>query len=88
MEALVHPNVAIRDQKLFNISWYVIAVLLLGFLSSEYFTIPVSFILCSVAIIFLSLARRSKSIDTKRVIKGAPWSIVFFQLVCTLLFMV
>ncbi|AHN23577.1 arsenic transporter [Lysinibacillus varians] len=80
MEAVVQPTVAIRDKKLFHISWYVIAILLIGFLFSEYFIIPVSFTLCSVAIIFLWLAQRSKNIDTQRVMKGAPWSIVFFSI--------
>lgn len=82
LEAVEHPKQAIRDPRLFSIAWYVIAILLVGFVVGEVLHIPVSFVLCGVASIFLSLAQRSKVVDTKRVIKGAPWNIVFFPLVC------
>ena len=80
LEAVEHPKQAIRDPRLFSIAWYVIAILLVGFVVGEVLHIPVSFVLCGVASIFLSLAQRSKVVDTKRVIKGAPWNIVFFSI--------
>ncbi len=80
LEAVEHPKQAIRDPKLFAIAWYVIAILLVGFVIGEVLHIPVSFILCGVAAIFLWLAQRSTFVDTKRVINGAPWNIVFFSI--------
>lgn len=80
LEAVEHPKQVIRDPRLFSIAWYVIAILLVGFVVGEVLHIPVSFVLCGVASIFLSLAQRSKVVDTKRVIKGAPWNIVFFSI--------
>ncbi|MFY0519167.1 arsenic transporter [Lysinibacillus sp. UGB7] len=80
MEAVEQPATAIRDSRLFHLSWYVIGILLIGFFSSEFFKIPVSFILCGVALIFLWLARGSQHVNTKRVVKGAPWNIVFFSI--------
>ncbi|QSB11294.1 arsenic transporter [Lysinibacillus fusiformis] len=80
LEAVEQPKLAIRDPKLFSIAWFVIAILLVGFVAGEILHIPVSFILCGVAAIFLGLAQRSSVVDTKRVVKGAPWSIVFFSI--------
>lgn len=80
LEAVEQPSQAIRDPKLFSIAWYVIGILLAGFLAGEVLHIPVSFILCGVAAIFLWLAQRSSVVDTKRVVKGAPWNIVFFSI--------
>lgn len=80
LKAVENPKLAIRDRKLFSLSWYVIAILLIGFFTSELLTIPVSFILCGVAAIFFWLARKSDTVDTKRVVKGAPWNIVFFSI--------
>lgn len=80
LEAVEQPKHAIRDPKLFTIAWYVIAILLVGFVAGEVLHIPVSFILCGVAALFLWLAQRSSIVDTKRVVKGAPWNIVFFSI--------
>ncbi|RIW28958.1 arsenic transporter [Bacillus salacetis] len=80
MADLKKPHDAIRDHKMFHLSWLVLAILLAGYLASEFIGVPVSFIAGIVAVFFLLMARRSAAVDTRTVVKGAPWAIVFFSI--------
>ncbi|RAZ67925.1 arsenic transporter [Planococcus maitriensis] len=77
---LKKPDTAIKDIRIFRLSWVVLAILLIGYFMSESLEIPVSLIAGSIAIIFLAIARNSKHVETMAVLKGAPWAIVFFSI--------
>ncbi|MBX9976238.1 arsenic transporter [Cytobacillus firmus] len=77
---LKKPAEAVKDSKMFRLSWLVLGILLIGYFASEWISVPVSFIAGIITIFFLIMARRSQAVNTRTVIKGAPWAIVFFSI--------
>lgn len=72
------PKDAIKDIRLFRISWVILAVLLAAYLTSEFIEVPVSIIAGFAAIVFLLMARRSREMHTWKIVKEAPWAVVVF----------
>lgn len=80
LEQLKKPVDAIKERRLFKISWMILAVLLIAYLTNEWIGIPVSIIAGTAAIVFLILARQSREIHTWKLVKGAPWAVVVFSI--------
>src|SRR5699024_2106875 len=77
---LKKPKEAISDSKLFRLSWFVLAVLLIGYFLREFINIPVSNVASIAAIFFLVIDRISDAVVTKAFSKLAPCEIVFFSI--------
>ncbi|MEC0092085.1 arsenic transporter [Paenibacillus macquariensis] len=77
---LRNPADAIKDKKMFKLSWVVLGLLFVGYFASGLLHIPVSVVVGVIAILFMLMASRSPFVPTNEVIKGAPWAIVFFSI--------
>jgi arsenical pump membrane protein len=80
MAALRRPSEAIRDVATFRAGWVVLALLLAGFFLLEPLGVPVSAVAAAGAILLLVIAGRGHVIQTRKVLRGAPWQVVIFSL--------
>ncbi|MBC1756883.1 arsenic transporter [Listeria seeligeri] len=71
---------ALKDKKMFYISWLILIILVVGYFLSSFLDIPVSFTALIVAFAFLLVGKKSQAVSTKAILKGAPWNIVFFSI--------
>ena len=78
--ALRAPHEAIRDAATFRAGWVVLALLLAGFFLLEPLGVPVSAVAAAGAILLLVIAGRGHVIETRKVLRGAPWQVVIFSL--------
>lgn len=74
------PALAIKDITTFKAGWLVLVLLLVGFFVLEPLGIPISAIAAIGALILWVIAARGHTINTKKVLRGAPWQIVIFSL--------
>lgn len=77
---LRNPAEAIKDLDMFHLSWLVLGALMAGYFISGFVQIPVSLVAGVIALFFLLMAKRSPAVNTRAVLKGAPWNIVFFSI--------
>lgn len=77
---LSEPTLAIKDMTTFKAGWLVLALLLIGYFVLEPLGIPISAIAAIGALILWVIAARGHTINTKKVLRGAPWQIVIFSL--------
>ncbi|KQS01815.1 arsenic transporter [Sphingomonas sp. Leaf357] len=74
------PADAIRDRATFRAGWVVLAALLAGFFLLEPIGVPVSAVAAAGAVLLLVVAARGQVIETRKVLRGAPWQVVIFSL--------
>ncbi|MHA6769214.1 arsenic transporter [Sphingobium ummariense] len=74
------PREAIRDAGTFRAGWIVLALLLVGFFLLDPLGVPVSAVAAVGAILLLAVAARGHVIETRKVLRGAPWQVVIFSL--------
>ncbi|AHG20715.1 arsenical pump membrane protein [Chania multitudinisentens RB-25] len=74
------PKEAIRDMNTFKSGWLVLVLLLVGFFALEPLGVPVSLVAAVGALILFAVAKKGHTINTGKVLRGAPWQIVVFSL--------
>ncbi|AVI82399.1 arsenic transporter [Pseudomonas syringae] len=78
LNQLDNPDEAIHDRATFVAGWWVLALLLIGFI--EPLGVPISAIAAVCAFILYVIAARGHAINTSKVLKEAPWQVVIFSL--------
>lgn len=77
---LKEPKSVIKNMKLFYFSWVFLALLLCAYFLGDAYNLPISIFALGGATIFLIIATISKSVEPLKIIKEAPWQVVWFSI--------
>lgn len=80
VENLATPESVIKNRTMFNLSWYFLALLMIGYFIGDYFNLPVSLFALGGALLFLAIATYFKATKPIMTIKTAPWQVVWFSI--------
>jgi arsenical pump membrane protein len=77
---LKEPSSVIKNHTLFKLSWVFLALLLAGYFIGDIYNLPVSVFALGGGVIFLIIATMFKTVEPVRIIKEAPWQVVWFSI--------
>ena len=80
IDILPEASSVIKSKIMFTLSWYFLALLMIGYIVGDINHIPVSVFALGGALIFLALATYFKAIKPIMTIKTAPWQVVWFSI--------
>ncbi|MCX6076677.1 MAG: arsenic transporter [Campylobacterales bacterium] len=77
---LPEASSVIKNQTMFQFSWFFLAFLMVGYFIGDYFHMPVSLFALGGALVFLAIANHFKAVKPIMTIKAAPWQVVWFSI--------
>ncbi len=77
---LPKADTVIKNHTLFKLSWIFIILLLASYFIAEIYHLPICFFTLGGAITFLLIATKYKVVKPVKIIKTAPWQIVWFSI--------
>ena len=77
---LPEPSSVIKNMTMFKISWFFLAFLMFGYLIGDHYNLPISVFALGGALIFLAIANHYKAVKPVKIIKEAPWQVVWFSI--------
>ncbi|MFT7004606.1 MAG: arsenical pump membrane protein [Sulfurimonas sp.] len=77
---LPEASSVIKNKKMFKFSWFFLTLLMLGYFIGDIYNLPVSVFALGGALVFLAIASYHKAIKPMKIIKEAPWQVVWFSI--------
>ena len=74
------PESAIKNMTMFRLSWWFLALLMVGYFIGDAYHLPISVFALSGALLFLAIATYFKATKPIMTIKAAPWQVVWFSI--------
>ena len=80
VQNLASPESVIKNKTMFTLSWYFLALLMVGYFIGDHYNLPVSVFALGGALVFLAIATYFKATKPLMTIKTAPWQVVWFSI--------
>ena len=77
---LKDANSVLKNRTLFYFSWAFLALLLAGYFIGDAYNVPISVFALGGGVVFLIIATLFKTVEPVKIIKNAPWQVVWFSL--------
>lgn len=77
---LTNPNDVLKSKPLFYLSWVFLSLLIIAYFVGDSYDLPISIFALGGALVFLIISTLAKSVEPIRIIKNAPWQIVWFSI--------
>ncbi len=74
------PKSVLKSESLFKLSWVFLFILLGAYFIGDSFGLPISLFALGGALVFLIISVKFKAVNGKKIIKNAPWQVVWFSL--------
>jgi arsenical pump membrane protein len=80
IQHLPTPESAIKNLTMFRLSWWFLALLMVGYFIGDAYHLPISVFALGGALLFLAIATYFKATKPIVTIKAAPWQVVWFSI--------